>query len=235
MRHAHPDAYLAITAGSVFASASSITVGPLVVVLTLLVTVGWFARVPWRWVIVATVGPMPMVLMYGLTVGHLTALDVAVAALRAAVSVTGVLVSVAAVPGPRLLATPVRFLPSWAAIAVLVTYRSTIVLAARVLRVRRAVRLRGGLPAWVPGGSGTSESARRRIWTRVETVGSIGGSVLLGAIDLGARHGDALRLRGVPSRHLPARSVVKTPATRVLFALALVETAVAVAGRTLSR
>ena len=31
MRHAHPDAYLAITAGSVFASASSITVGPLVV------------------------------------------------------------------------------------------------------------------------------------------------------------------------------------------------------------
>ena len=205
---------------------------PLAVVLVMVVGVGQFARVPWRWVFAATVGPLPMVLLYGLTVGHFAAMDMAVAAMRGAVSATGVLVAVAAVPGPRLLATPVRFLPAWAGIALLVTHRSTVVLAARVAGVRRAIRLRGGLPAWVRSGSGGSDRGGNGLWRRAEAVGAIGGSILLGAIDLGARHGDALRLRGLPPRPTHAGTESATFATRVLVAVALLEVVVAPAGRT---
>ena len=230
--NAHPDAYLAIAAGAVFTSAVGATMTPLAVVLVMVVGVGQFARVPWRWVFTATVGPLPMVLLYGMTVGHFAAMDMAVAAMRGAVSATGVLVAVAAVPGPRLLATPVKFLPSWAGIALLVTHRSTVLLAARVAAVRRAIRLRGGLPACVRSGSGGSDRGGNGLWRRAEAVGAISGSILLGAIDLGARHGDALRLRGLPPRPTHAGTESAMFATRVLVAVALLEVVVAAAGRT---
>ena len=234
---AHPDAHLAVAAGAVFASAVGASILPLALVLALVAAVGQFARVPWRWVFVATVGPTPMVLLYGMSVGHFAAVDMAVAAMRGAVSATGVLVAVAAVPGPTLLATPVRLLPPWAGIALLVTHRSTVLLAARVAGVRRAVRLRGGLPAWVSIGSDRPRG--NGLWRRAEALGAIGGSILLGAIDLGARHGDALRLRGLPPRRAHgADGPATTPthatwATRVLLVVALLEIAVAAAGRTI--
>ena len=102
LRSAHPDAFLAMAAGAVIASAMSITVAPLVLVLVMLVGLGTLVRVPWRWVVGATASPLPMVLMYGATVGNLTVVDLVVATMKGAVAVTGVLVATASVPGPRL-------------------------------------------------------------------------------------------------------------------------------------
>jgi energy-coupling factor transporter transmembrane protein EcfT len=167
-----------------------------------------------------------MVLLYGATVAHVTTLDVAVAAFKAAVSTTGVLVAVASTSGPQLLGPLVSRLPPWASVAALVTYRAVFGLADRVASSQRATRVRGGLPPWtLLDGSG---------YRRVRTFGAIAGAVLIGAIDLGGRHGDAVRLRGLPQmarRNDDVDPAAVWVATRVLVSIAVVEVAVAAVGR----
>jgi hypothetical protein len=223
LRLAHPDAFLAMWLCAVGASAMSVTVAPLASILVVLIGIGALARVPWRWVVAATASPLPIVVMYGATVGHLSFVDFVVAAMRGAVTVTGVLVAVNAVPGPRLLATPVGLMPSWAGTAILVTHRASFLLASRVAAARRTIRLRGGLPPWLPLTTGVQR--------RAVALGAIGGVTLLGAIDLGARHGDALRLRGLPPRAHRGDFKASSFATHFLLAVALFEIAVAAAGR----
>ena len=206
---------------------SAISVSPLPLVASLLVlgVVSTLVSVPLRYAVAGALGPLPMVLLYGATVNHVTALDVLVGVLKGALAATGLMVAVATTPGPQLLAPLVRYLPTWASIAVLVTYRAVFRLAERVMYSRRAVRLRGGLPPWSLNST--------RLWRRIEVFGAIAGVTLLGAIDLGGRYGDALRLRGVPPRVRTERldtSSVRL-ATRVVMGVAVLELVIGVAGR----